>query len=262
MGGRFQCEKMGYLQLGDRVPEAGAVEPKAVTALYDLTVRTPFVGAAYRYFVAGALGLGVHEGRVLDVGAGPGYVSIEMVRRAPDLAMVGLDLAGHMVELARRNAGRAGMDGRINWVQGDAHRLPFDAGSFDLVMSSFALHHWADPVRVLNEIARVLAPGGRYYVADVCREVNVLQRLFAYASIPVLSLPFGSYYGYGGYWESVRAGYSRAELHEMARLSDLPPGDVRLGSAWLVPIVSIASKGERNLPPVPDGEKRSDQERV
>ena len=254
MGGRSRCEKMGYLHLRHRVPEAGAVEPKAVTVLYDLTARTPFVGAAYRLFVAGALGVGVTAGRALDVGAGPGYVSMEVARRAPNLSVVGLDLAGHMVDLARRNAVRAGMDGRIAWVQGDAHQLPFDAGSFDLVMSSFALHHWADPVRVFDEIARVLAPGGRYYVADVCREVSLFQRLFAYASIPVLSLPFGSYGGYGGYYESVRAGYSRAELREMARLSGLPPGDVRLDAAWLVPIVRVSSKGAPNPPPVADGE--------
>jgi len=235
-------EKMSYTSLRQRVPEVGAVEPKALAGLYDLVARTPFVGAAYRQFVRGALRAGVAEGPALDIGAGPGYVSIEVARRCPGLRMTGLDLAGHMVELARRNAARAGLTGRMAWVPGDAHHLPFGAGSFQFVMSSFALHHWSDPVRVFNEIARVLAPGGRYYIADVCREVSLLQRLFAYASIPVVSLPFGSYRGYGGYYESVRAGYSRAELREMVGRSTLPPGEVRLDAAWLVPVVSVASK--------------------
>lgn len=239
--GRSLCEKMGYLHLRHRVPEVGAVEPRAVAGLYDLVARTPFVGMAYRRFVEGALALGVSEGVALDVGAGPGYVSIEVARRHPGLRMVGLDLAGHMVERARRNAGRAGLDGSMGWVEGDAHHLPFVDGSFQFVMSSFALHHWSDPVRVFDEMARVLAPGGRYYVADVCREVSLLQRLFAYASIPVVSLPFGSYRGYGGYYESVRAGYRRDELREMVSRSALPAGQVRLDSAWLVPIVSVSS---------------------
>ncbi len=233
---------MSYFHLKHRVPEVGAVEPKAVAGLYDLVARTPFVGMAYRRFVAGALRSGVTDGPALDIGAGPGYVSIEVARRRPGLRMVGLDLAEHMVERAGHNAARAGLDGRLTWVQGDAHELPFDTGRFQFVMSSFALHHWSDPMRVFDEIARVLAPGGRYYIADVCREVSPLQRLFAYASIPVVSLPFGSYRGYGGYYESVRAGYSRAELREMVGRSALPAGEVRLDSTWLVPIVSVASK--------------------
>jgi len=212
-----------------------------MTGLYDLVARTPFVGMAYREFVGGALRTGVALGAALDLGAGPGYVSMEVARRRPGLRMVGLDLAGHMVERARRNAARAGLDGRISWVQGDAHNLPFGSGSFQFVMSSFALHHWSDPLRVFDEIARVLAPGGRYYIADVCRELNSLQRLFAYASIPVVSLPFGSYRGYGGYYESVRAGYSREELCEMVGRSALPAGVVRLEPTWLVPIVSVSS---------------------
>jgi len=252
---------MGYLHLRYRVPEVGAVEPKAMAGLYDLVARTPFVAMAYRQFIRSALGVGVMSGAALDIGAGPGYVSMEVVRRRPGLQMVGLDLAGHMVERARRNAARAGLDGRIRWVQGDAHQLPFGDGSFQLVMSSFALHHWSDPARVFNEIARVLAPGGRYCIADVCREVSLAQRLFAYASIPVVSLPFGSYGGYGGYYESVRAGYSRAELREMVSQSDLPAGEVRLDSAWLVPIVSVASEREKERGrgrPQEDG-KRSGQ---
>ncbi len=233
---------MSYLDLKYRVPEVGAVEPRAMTWLYDLLARTPIVRAIYRHVVKGALGLGVTEGSALDLGTGPGYVSVEIARRLPRLRMVGLDLAAHMVERAERNAARAGLDGRGSWPQGDVHHLPFADGSFQFVMSSFSLHHWADPLSVLNEIARVLAPGGRYYIADVCREVSPLQRIFAYSSIPVLSVPFGSYRGCGGYYESVRAGRSRAELRALLSRSRLPPGVVALDSTRLVPIVTLASE--------------------
>jgi ubiquinone/menaquinone biosynthesis C-methylase UbiE len=166
--------------------------------------------------------------------------------------MVGLDLAAHMVVRAERQARRAGLDGRGIWPQADAHRLPFADDSFDLVVSSFALHHWKDPLHIFDEIARVLRrprpeegkPGGRYYIADVCREVNLVQRLFAYASIPAISLPFGSYRGYGGYYESVRAGYTRKEAQALLAQSALPPGQVALDGTWFVPILSIASDRE------------------
>jgi ubiquinone/menaquinone biosynthesis C-methylase UbiE len=156
--------------------------------------------------------------------------------------MVGLDLAAHMVERAGRNAAHAGLDGRGFWPQGDGHHLPFADGSFQLVMSSFALHHWADPLSVFNEIARVLAPSGRYYIADLCREVSRLQRFFAYASIPVISLPSGSYRGYGGYYESVRASRTADELRSLLDRSRLPPGAVVIESTRLVPIVTLATK--------------------
>jgi len=234
---------VSYFSLARRVPEASAVEPKALTWLYWLVTQTPCVRTAHRHFVAGTLAQGVTEGFALDLGTGPGYVAQEVARRRPALQIVGLDLAFHMVERARQQARWAGMDGKQLWPQADAHRLPFAGSSFDLVFSSYALHHWRDPLRILNEVARVLRPGGRYYIADVCREVDPLQRLFAYGSVPVVSLAFGSYRGYGGYYESVRAGYTRNEARALLERSDLPPGEVGLDSTWFLPILTIASRG-------------------
>lgn len=247
---------MNYFNLARRVPEASAIEPRAMTRLYGLIAYTPMMRAAYRSFVAGALDQGVTRGLGLDLGTGPGHVAIEIARQRPGLQMVSLDLAAHMVENAHRQAGRSGLDGRGLWLQADGHRLPFADGSFDLVLSTFALHHWEDPLHVLNEIARVLRPpaprgkgtGGRYYLADLCREASPVQRLFAYSSIPALSTLFGSYAGYGGYYESMRAGYTRDEARALLAESSLPPGDVGLDSTWLMPILTIASKPPSGAP--------------
>lgn len=232
---------MSYLSLDRRVPEASAVEPKALAWLYGLVTELPLVRTAHRRFLNGALAQGVTDGLALDLGTGPGYLTVELARCRPGLRVVGLDLAAHMVEKARRYAAWTQLDGRALWPQGDGHRLPFADGTFDLVFSSFALHHWDDPLRILDEIARVLKPGGRYYIADLCREPNLFQRLFAYGSIPAVSLPFGSYRGYGGYYESMRAGYTRAEARALLQCSALPPGEVRLNSTWFVPILTISS---------------------
>jgi ubiquinone/menaquinone biosynthesis C-methylase UbiE len=200
------------------------------------------VRTVHRRFVAGALAQGIVRGTGLDVGTGPGYVAVEIARQRPGLRVVGLDLAAHMVERASHLAARAGLNGRGLWPQADGHHLPFSDDSFGLVISSFALHHWADPLQILYEIARVLKPDGRYYIADVCREVTIFHRFFAYASIPVVSLPFGSYLGYGGYYESVRAGYTRAEARALLERSGLPPGEVGRSTTWFVPILTISSK--------------------
>jgi ubiquinone/menaquinone biosynthesis C-methylase UbiE len=181
---------------------------------------------------------------------------VEIALRRRGLQVVGLDLAVHMAELAKQRALRAGLDGQALWPQADGHVLPFADDSFDLVVSSFALHHWSEPVRVLDEIARVLRrpkpakgkPGGRYYITDLCREVTPLQRLFAYGSIPAVSLLFGSYGGYGGYYESVRAGYTRDEARALLARSKLPRGEVGLESTWLMPIVTIASENLGSAP--------------
>lgn len=234
---------MSYFSLAQRVAEASAVDPKALAWLYGLIVRAPLVGAVYRQLLDGILQQDLTKGAVLDLGTGPGHVAIQLGRQRPDLRVVGLDLAAHMVEQAKRNAAKAGLDGRGIWPHADAHRLPFADNSFSLVISSFALHHWSEPVRILNEIARVLQPGGSYYLADLCRQPNLAQRLFAYASIPAISLPFGSYLGYGGYYESVRAGYTLVEAERLLAQSDLPAGNVSLRSTWFVPILVMASGG-------------------
>jgi ubiquinone/menaquinone biosynthesis C-methylase UbiE len=244
---------MSYFSLSNRVPETSAVDPKALTWLYSTLSRLPMVRAAYCRFVAGALAQGVTMGVGLDLGTGPGYIAVEIARQRPGLRMVGLDLAFHMVERARRTAAPARLNGRGLWLQADGHSLPFADGSFDLVVSSFALHHWDEPLHVLNEIARVLRrpeedkglagkgkSGGRYYIIDLCREVTLRQRIFAYLSIPVVSLPFGSYLGYGGYYESVRAGLSREEALTLLGKSSLPAGDVTINSTSLLPMMTLA----------------------
>jgi ubiquinone/menaquinone biosynthesis C-methylase UbiE len=106
------------------------------------------------------------DARILEVGSGPGHLS---VRLAADhgLDVIGLDLDPAMVERAQANATRSSADGgrRPRFVVGDVAALPFDDASFDLV-STFSMHHWSEPQAGLNEIARVLRPGGRALIWD------------------------------------------------------------------------------------------------
>jgi ubiquinone/menaquinone biosynthesis C-methylase UbiE len=105
--------------------------------------------------------------RVLEVGCGPGHLSIRLARQH-GLDTTGLDLDPAMIERARANANRAGNgdERRPSFLVGDVASIPFPEGSFDLVVSTLSMHHWANPTAGLADIDRVLRPGSRALVWD------------------------------------------------------------------------------------------------
>jgi SAM-dependent methyltransferase len=115
-------------------------------------------------------------GRVLDVGCGPGHLANRLARDH-GLTVTGLDLDPAMIARARGNAEqRVPAEHRPTFVVGGVAALPFPEGSFELVVSTLSMHHWADPAAGLAEIARVLRPGGRALVWDIRAGVVPLHR--------------------------------------------------------------------------------------
>ena len=99
---------------------------------------------------------------VLDLGTGTGDLSEEF-RRAGARQVTSLDVSGAMLVRAREKYGVE----RIAWLVGDAHRLPFADGSFDVVASAFVLRNLPDLAESLEEMSRVLKPGGRLIGLDI-----------------------------------------------------------------------------------------------
>jgi ubiquinone/menaquinone biosynthesis C-methylase UbiE len=135
----------------------------------------------------GAAGLG-EVGRVLDVGTGPGRVPILVARALPGWRVDGVDLSSPMVDRARRNAADAGLTDRVTFTVGDVAALPYPDASFDLVVSSISLHHWADAEAGLREVRRVLRPGGQTWIYDF-RLWYALGRAAAAARVVVRDRP-------------------------------------------------------------------------
>lgn len=101
---------------------------------------------------------------VLDVAAGTGHVARALAGRAR--AVVALDATAAMLVTGQERARAAGVDNLV-WLRGDAAALPFLDGSFDVVVSRLALHHFVDPLVQLSEMVRCTRRGGRVAIGDL-----------------------------------------------------------------------------------------------
>jgi ubiquinone/menaquinone biosynthesis C-methylase UbiE len=114
------------------------------------------------------LGLGPGDG-VLDVACGPGNFSREFARAVgPDGLVVGIDASRTMLERGAEENRQAGVENLV-LIRGDATALPFADASFDAACCFAALHLFADPMRALDEMTRVLTPGGRIAIMTSVR---------------------------------------------------------------------------------------------
>lgn len=104
---------------------------------------------------------------VLEIGSGPGELAIEIAHRLPGGEVVGIDLAQAMIDRATERTRAARLDHRVRFQRADAATLPLAEASFDVVVSTLSLHHWADPAAVFGEIGRVLHPGGIALIYDL-----------------------------------------------------------------------------------------------
>jgi ubiquinone/menaquinone biosynthesis C-methylase UbiE len=102
---------------------------------------------------------------VLDVGCGPGTITVDLAARVAPGRVVGLDVSSAPLAEARALAGRTGVD--VEFAVGDVYALAAADASFDVVHAHQVLQHLTDPVAALREMARVCRPGGLLAVRDV-----------------------------------------------------------------------------------------------
>jgi ubiquinone/menaquinone biosynthesis C-methylase UbiE len=214
----------------ERIPCVEGLFEPAVARAYGRIAAMPQMALLRRFVARRAVAM-KSAGQAADIGCGPGLLVVELARRAPGLHVTGVDLSDEMLAQGQVHAARAGVGDRVSFRQGDAGQIPFPAGSLDLVVSTLSLHHWRDPVAVLNEVARVLRPGGAFLIFDLRRDLAVPFWLLLWFATHVVvpralrhaSEPMGSR----------NAAYTPTEAAQLAAASHLTDWRITGGPLWL-----------------------------
>jgi ubiquinone/menaquinone biosynthesis C-methylase UbiE len=113
------------------------------------------------------LGRNVSKGRILDAGCGSGDMLIALAGHLPEFELFGVDTSDPLLKIASRlkNAHLSG--DRVKFLKADVLKLPFDNDSFEVVLNVSMVHFVDDPVLMLNELDRVIRPGGHLYIKDL-----------------------------------------------------------------------------------------------
>ena len=139
-------------------------------------------------------------GRFLEIGSGPGFLTAMVADQYPQAEMNALELSPDMIAIAKTVVGRTQPPSRVRFIEGsvdDGSLMP-SLGKFDLVYSTFSLHHWEHPVRAITSMYRALRKDGLMMLFD-------LKRVAWLYLMPARN----------GFLNSVRAAYRRGEIKNM-----------------------------------------------
>lgn len=108
---------------------------------------------------------------ILDIGCGTGELVIEIKKLYPKSKVIGVDIAKGMIEKAQEKAKKIDC---IDFLIGDVHKLDFEKNMFDFVFNTISFHHYQEPAKALNEMKRVLKPGGKLYILDSIKDPRLI----------------------------------------------------------------------------------------
>lgn len=145
------------------------------------------------------------NGRFLEVGSGPGYQTVQVARRNPGSEIIALEPSLDMIWVAKSYARTQKLRAKISYVEGAVENsdLIGGLGKFDLIYSTFSLHHWKEPVTALKNLYKALKDDGVLLIYDFVRHWLTYY-------LPVRN----------GLKESIRASYTPEELVQMMPAAD------------------------------------------
>ena len=231
-----------------RTSHKEAIEPPELVARYSrfMGLLPMRVMRAYlaRYVAAGAV-----QWRILDVGCGPGWFPLELADTAPDAMVTGVDLSHPMTVTAVAHAANHRNAQRVHFAQARGEVLPFADGTFDLIVSTLALHHLQDPVAALAELRRVVRPSGRIVVFDTRR--NLHPWLWTALKVSQVFVDGLALCENGEPAASIGASYTASEAQRLALQAGWERVQARAGIGWIILERRAAPTNSMPLPPVP-----------
>jgi ubiquinone/menaquinone biosynthesis C-methylase UbiE len=135
---------------------------------YDRSTRSHRMAEMKEYAREVARHIG-DRGSVLEVAPGPGYLAIELAKMGV-YKVTGLDISRNFVEIAQRNAREAGVN--VEFRQGNVSDIPFPDDTFDFIICTAAFKNFKEPARALEQMHRVLRPGGTALIVDMKRNAS------------------------------------------------------------------------------------------
>lgn len=145
-------------------------------------------------------------GRFLEVGPGPGYQTVLVAEKYDPEQIIGLEYSSDMIRVGEKYLRQKGMNHKISFIHGAVEntKLIQGLGKFDLIYSTFSLHHWNDPALGIQNLYNSLNEKGTLFVYDFHRG-----GLLYYIKIE------------RGVWESIRASYTPEEILTLLEKSDI-----------------------------------------
>jgi len=116
------------------------------------------------------------EGKMLDLGTGPGNLPVEIAKRAPEIQIVGVDLSRRLIRMARTRAQNANLLNNLIFEVANAANLRFKDESFDMIISTGMFHSLKNPSKVLKEIFLVLKQGGDAWIYDPAKIIRYIDK--------------------------------------------------------------------------------------
>ena len=185
--------------------------------------------------------------RLLDVAGGTGDIAFRFLKRAPGAGAVVLDMTESMLVAGRQRAEAEALEGRLDWIVGDAMALPFADNSFDRYTISFGIRNVTRIDAALAEAYRVLRPGGRVMVLEFSQVPNPAMQWaydrYSFNVIPAMGrVVTGDRDSYQYLVESIRkfpdqesfAAMIRQAGFEQVKYRNLTMGVAALHSGWKI----------------------------
>lgn len=128
---------------------------------------------------------------ILDVATGTGDVAILTYQLIKPKKIVGIDLAGNMLDIGHQKIERLGLQKNIELLRGDAETINCASGTFDAVTAAFGVRNFENLEAGLSEMLRVLAPGGKAVILEFSKPNQIFFRMLYYVYMNVLVPLFG-----------------------------------------------------------------------